>query len=63
MKEKPGLDRRDFLKQAAGAVGAVTQAKHWAPPATAQDSHGNQDSKVHTTIWTIRVGLAGVNCA
>ena len=22
MNEKPGLDRRDFLKQAAGAVGA-----------------------------------------
>jgi hypothetical protein len=29
MTEKVRLDRRNFLKQAAGAVGAVTQAESW----------------------------------
>ena len=30
MKDKPGLNRRSFLKQAAGAVGAAVQTKHMA---------------------------------
>ncbi len=38
MSEKPGLDRRDFLKRAAGAVGAVTQVDHWPPLAPGPDS-------------------------
>jgi non-lysosomal glucosylceramidase len=29
MKEKPGIDRRDFLKRSAAAIGAVTQAEPW----------------------------------
>jgi non-lysosomal glucosylceramidase len=30
MKENRGIDRRDFLKRSAAAVGAVTQAEPWA---------------------------------
>ena len=37
MSEKPGLDRRDFLKRAAGAVGAVTQVEHWPAVASGQE--------------------------
>ena len=29
MKEKPGIDRRDFLKRSAAAVGAITQPERW----------------------------------
>jgi len=29
MKEKPGIDRRDFLKRSAAAVGAITQPESW----------------------------------
>ena len=36
MKDKPGLDRRNFLKQAAGAVGVAAQATHWSGPAEGQ---------------------------
>ena len=36
MNEKLTLDRRNFLKQAAGAVGAVTQADHWPSLAAAE---------------------------
>src|ERR1700722_13213461 len=39
MSEKVSLDRRNFLKQAAVAVGAVTQAEHWPTLATAEESH------------------------
>jgi uncharacterized protein (DUF608 family) len=46
MTEKLSLDRRNFLKQAAGAVGAVgavTQAEHWTALAAAQESHGRKE--------------------
>jgi non-lysosomal glucosylceramidase len=36
MKEKLRLDRRDFLRHAAGAVGAATQTELWAPSAPRQ---------------------------
>jgi uncharacterized protein (DUF608 family) len=39
MTEKPKLDRRDFLKQAAGAVGAVTQTNQWT---ATQPDHSSQ---------------------
>ena len=42
MTEKLRLDRRNFLKQAAGAVGAVTQAENWAVLAQAQEPHDGQ---------------------
>ena len=38
MKDKPELDRRKFLKQAAGAVGAAVQAKHLPAQTTAHES-------------------------
>ena len=40
MTEKHGLDRRKFLKRAAGAVGAVTQVDRWAALAQGQESRG-----------------------
>jgi len=43
MTEKLRLDRRDFLKQAAGAVGAATQAEHWPALAAGQESHGGEE--------------------
>ncbi|MGH9726824.1 MAG: GH116 family glycosyl-hydrolase, partial [Candidatus Acidiferrales bacterium] len=43
MTDKLSLNRRNFLKQAAGAVGAVTQAERWATPATAEESHGAKE--------------------
>jgi non-lysosomal glucosylceramidase len=30
MRKKTGIGRRDFFKQAAGVLGAATQAPHWA---------------------------------
>ncbi len=36
MSGKSNLPRRDFLKQAAGAIGAATQAGHWTGTADAQ---------------------------
>lgn len=47
MNEKPGLDRRDFLKQAAGAVGAVTQTKHWSAQAPGSHVQGGDEPR-HT---------------
>jgi uncharacterized protein (DUF608 family) len=38
MTETLRLDRRGFLKQAAGAVGAVTQAEHWTAIASAEEA-------------------------
>ena len=43
MSEKLRLDRRNFLKQAAGAVGAATQAENWTALAQAQDAHYGQE--------------------
>ncbi len=43
MKDNPGLDRRDFLKQAAGAVGAAVQAKHLTSPNEAGGPHGGEE--------------------
>ncbi len=43
MKETPGLDRRKFLKRAAGAVGAVTQADRWAALAQGRESRGTDE--------------------
>ncbi len=40
MKDKHELDRRKFLKQAAGAVGAAVRAKHLAAQTTANQSDG-----------------------
>ena len=49
MTEKVRLDRRNFLKQAAGAVGAVTQAESWITHAQGQESHGAQENNnAHT---------------
>jgi uncharacterized protein (DUF608 family) len=39
MTKKLSLDRRNFLKQAAGAMGAVAQAEHWTALAAAEESH------------------------
>jgi uncharacterized protein (DUF608 family) len=39
MTEKLRLDRRNFLKQAAGAVGAATQAENWSALADGQALH------------------------
>src|ERR1700677_2240322 len=45
MTEKVKLDRRDFLKQAAGAVGAATQAENWSTPAKAEAVRDEHDKK------------------
>jgi uncharacterized protein (DUF608 family) len=39
MTEKLSLDRRRFLKQAAGALGAATQAENFSVPAQTQAAH------------------------
>jgi non-lysosomal glucosylceramidase len=43
MTEKLSLDRRDFLKQAAGAVGMATQAQQWTKPAGAEESYAAKE--------------------
>jgi non-lysosomal glucosylceramidase len=40
--DKNRLDRRDFLKQAAGALGAATQSGHWTSSAPAQEAQGKE---------------------
>ena len=46
MSEKPGLDRRKFLKRVAGTVGAATQVEHWASLASGQaPSTGGEQSQ------------------
>jgi uncharacterized protein (DUF608 family) len=42
MTDKLKLDRRNFLKQAAGAVGAATQAENWRSLAQAETLHEGQ---------------------
>ncbi|MGA2050230.1 MAG: GH116 family glycosyl-hydrolase [Terracidiphilus sp.] len=42
MTEKIRLDRRDFLRQAAGAVGAATQAENWTALAQGQATHAER---------------------
>jgi len=44
MTEKLRFDRRNFLKQAAGAVGAATQAENWTALAHGQPSHEELES-------------------
>ena len=44
MSDKPELDRRNFLKQAAGAVGVAVQAGHLAAQAPPQKVHDVEDS-------------------
>src|ERR1035441_5529151 len=39
-------DRRDFLKQAVGTLGAATQAANWSSPAIAQTTSGNETQSV-----------------
>ena len=39
MKDKPRLDRRDFLKQAAGAVGAAVEARRMSAQAHPPEPH------------------------
>ncbi len=46
MTEKMKLDRRNFLKQAAGAVGAATQAENWSTLAQAQAVRDGQEEKL-----------------
>ena len=41
MTEKFTLDRRKFLKQAAGAMGAVTQAEHLTALSSGAEVHGD----------------------
>jgi non-lysosomal glucosylceramidase len=45
MTEKMKLDRRNFLKQAAGAVGAATQAEKWSTLAQAETVRDERDTK------------------
>lgn len=48
MADKYKVDRRDFLKQAAGAVGVATQAGHWPTLKAEQTSQASQkQSPVH----------------
>ena len=44
MIDKPKLDRRDFLKQAAGAMGAAVQAGHLTAQNTPQKAHGVEEA-------------------
>jgi len=44
MTERLSLDRRNFLKQAAGAVGAATQVEHWTPLGAGQESSPGKDT-------------------
>jgi non-lysosomal glucosylceramidase len=48
MSDSFKADRRDFLKQAAGALGAATQTGHWSTTAEAQQLHetGTQSDHV-----------------
>src|ERR1035437_2767603 len=39
-------DRRDFLKQAVGTLGAATQVANWSSPAIAQTTSGNETQSV-----------------
>jgi uncharacterized protein (DUF608 family) len=51
MTEKLRLDRRNFLKQAAGAVGAATQAEHWNALAQIQAPHeGRERDQAHADL-------------
>jgi non-lysosomal glucosylceramidase len=48
MTEKLRLNRRNFLRQAAGAVGAATQVDNWTTLAHGQASHeGQEKSQAH----------------
>ncbi len=47
MSEQSKLPRRDFLKQAAGAVGAVAQAASWPAHAEAQTTAGAKTRSAH----------------
>jgi non-lysosomal glucosylceramidase len=51
MTEKLRLDRRNFLRQAAGAVGAATQAENWTALAHGQGSHeGREENQAHADL-------------
>ena len=51
MKDKPGLNRRSFLKQAAGAVGAAVQTKHMAAQSRALELRADaEQSKSHEDL-------------
>jgi|CZKZ01.1.fsa_nt_gi hypothetical protein len=51
MKDKPGLNRRSFLKQAAGAVGAAVQTKHLAAQSRALELRADaEQSKSHEDL-------------
>ncbi len=51
MTEKPRLDRRNFLKQAAGAVGAATQAGHLSALAEGKPAQVAQEQpKAHADV-------------
>ena len=52
MSRKPGLDRRDFLKRAAVAVGAATQAEGWTSLASGQTSSGSTEQSQITEDLT-----------
>jgi uncharacterized protein (DUF608 family) len=45
------VDRRNFLKHAAGVIGAATQAGHWSSPATVQAAARAEELKrVHADV-------------
>ena len=51
MTEKLRLDRRNFLKQAAGAVGAATQANNWTALAPVHNSDEQKErSHAHSDV-------------
>jgi non-lysosomal glucosylceramidase len=48
MSGKTKLPRRDFLKQAAGVIGAATQSGHWTGVAQAQANSGHNAGPGHS---------------
>jgi len=57
MKDKPGIDRRDFLKRSAVAMGAVTRAEPWAAfasdekPRAEDSSTANGDGFLYPRVF------------
>lgn len=47
MSEKSKLPRRDFLKQAAGVIGAATQSSHWIGTMQAQATRAQNLGEDH----------------
>src|SRR5215472_791296 len=47
------LDRRDFLKHAAGVVGAATQAGQWPTASASQNNEGSNDQREAHSVQEI----------